>query len=224
MSGEIPAATVFRNGRVLTMETGEPVFDALGVRDGRVVAAGSVADVRRAVGTGAHEVDLRGASLMPGIVDTHPHVIHFGVIEGATVDIKDAVSHDDIVRRIAARAATTPKGEWIMTTPVGEPHYFLRRGWRDLREGRLPDRHVLDQAAPDHPVWIQAWAPVIPNVIAFNSAGLAKLGITRETPDQVEHVWIYKDAAGEPTGILRGSVTNYYTGDAFMDRCCSSCR
>jgi predicted amidohydrolase YtcJ len=218
MSGEIPAATVFRNGRVLTMETGEPVFDALGVRDGRVVAAGSVADVRRAVGTGAHEVDLRGASLMPGIVDTHPHVIHFGVIEGATVDIKDAVSHDDIVRRIAARAAITPEGEWIMTTPVGEPHYFLRRGWRDLREGRLPDRHVLDRAAPDHPVWIQAWAPVIPNVIAFNSAGLAKLGITRETPDQVEHVWIYKDAAGDPTGILRGSVTNYYTGDAFMDR------
>src|SRR6185369_3162793 len=41
---------------------------------------------------------------------------------------------------------------------------------------------------------------------------------TRDTPDQVEHVWIEKDAAGEPSGILRGSVTNYYTGDAFMDR------
>lgn len=209
--------TLYRNGRILTMEEGDPVHEALGVRDGRVVAAGSEADVRRTVGAGAEEIDLRGASVMPGIVDTHPHVIHFGVIEGAAVDIKDATSHDDIVRRIAARAATTPKGEWIMTTPVGEPHYFLRRSWRDLAEGCLPDRHVLDRAAPDHPVWIQAWAPVIPNVIAFNSAGLAKLKITRETPDQVEHVWIEKDAAGEPTGILRGSVTNYYTGDAFMD-------
>jgi len=218
MSGDTPAATVYVNGRILTMETGEPVYDALGVRDGRVVAAGAASDVRSAVGPGARAVDLRGASLMPGIVDTHPHVIHFGVIEGACVDIKDAVSHDDIVRRIAARAATVPKGEWIMTTPVGEPHYFLRRGWRDLKEGRLPDRHVLDRAAPDHPVWIQAWAPVIPNVIAFNSAGLAKLGINRETPSQVEHVWIEKDADGNPTGILRGSVTNYYTGDAFMDR------
>lgn len=217
MRDDGPAATVFVNGSVLTMEEGAPTFAALGVRDGRVIARGDAADVQRAVGAGAEEVDLRGATVMPGLVDTHPHVIHFGLIEGACVDVKDAVSHDDIVRRIAARAAATPKGEWIMTTPVGEPHYFLRRSWRDLAEGRLPDRHVLDRAAPEHPVWIQAWAPVVPNVIAFNSAGLAKLGITRETPDQIEHVWIEKDASGEPTGILRGSVTNYYTGDAFMD-------
>jgi predicted amidohydrolase YtcJ len=211
------ATTLYRNGRILTMEDGDPVHEALATRDGRVLRAGTLADVRAAAGAGAEEIDLRGASVMPGIVDTHPHVIHFGVIEGAAVDIKDATSHDDIVRRVAARAATVPKGEWIMTTPVGEPHYFLRRSWRDLAEGRLPDRHVLDRAAPDHPVWIQAWAPVIPNVIAFNSAGLAKLKIGRETPDRVEHVWIEKDASGEPTGILRGSVTNYYTGDAFMD-------
>jgi predicted amidohydrolase YtcJ len=66
-------------------------------------------------------------------------------------------------------------------------------------------------------VWIQAWAPVIPNVTAFNSAGLAKLGIGPDTPDRVEHVWIEKDGSGRPTGILRGSVTNYYTGDSFMN-------
>ncbi len=218
MAGDTPRATVYVNGRILTMENGASTFAALGVRDGRVVARGDAADVRRAVGAGAAEVDLRGASLMPGIVDTHPHLFHFGLIEGAAVDIKDAGSHADIVARIAARARTTPKGEWIMTTPVGEPHYFLRRSWRDLAEGVLPDRHVLDRAAPDHPVWIQAWAPVIPNVCAFNSAGLARLGLTRETPDRVEHVWIEKDAAGDPTGILRGSVTNYYTGDVFMNR------
>ena len=138
------------NGRILTMETGDPVHEAIGVRDGRVVAVGAVADVRSAVGPGAQEVDLRGASLMPGIVDTHPHVIHFGVIEGACVDIKDAVSHADIVARIAARVATTPKGEWIMTTPVGEPHYFLRRGWRDLRPGlgSIPARTSNAMAIP----------------------------------------------------------------------------
>ena len=194
---------------------GDP--EALGVRDGRIVARGAASDVRRAVGPGAAEVDLRGATLMPGIVDTHPHVIHFGLIEGPCVDIKDAKSHAEIVAKIRERAASTLKGEWIMTTPVGEPHYFLRRSYRDLAEGKLPDRYVLDRAAPDHPVWIQAWAPVIPNVTAFNSAGLAKLGLTRDTPDQVEHVWIEKDARGEPTGILRGSVTNYYTGDKFMN-------
>jgi len=104
-----------------------------------------------------------------------------------------------------------------MTTPVGEPHYFLRRSWRDLAEGALPDRHVLDRATREHPVFIQAWAPVIPNVCALNSAGLAKLGLARGTPDRVESVWVEKDARGEPTGILRGSVNNYYTNDPFMN-------
>jgi predicted amidohydrolase YtcJ len=212
-----PSATVYSNGRVLTMERGLESHEALGVRDGRVVARGGAADVRRAVGRGAQEVNLRGGTVMPGIVDTHPHVVHFGLIEGPLVDLKDATCHAEIVARIAARARTTPKGEWIMCSPIGEPHYFLRRSWRDLAEGRLPDRRVLDRATTDHPVWIQAWAPVIPNVCAFNSAALARLGLGRETPDQIEHVWIEKDASGEPTGILRGSVTNYYTGDRFMN-------
>lgn len=211
------SATVYVNGRILTMEAGLETYDALGIRDGRIVARGDAAAVRRAVGAGAEEVNLRGATVMPGLVDTHPHVVHFGLLEAPLVDLKDATSHADIVARIAERARTTPRGEWIMCTPVGEPHYFLRRSWRDLAEGRLPDRRVLDRATTDHPVWIQAWAPVIPNVCAFNSAGLAGLGLGRDTPDRVEHVWIEKDASGEPTGILRGSVTNYYTGDRFMN-------
>ncbi len=58
----------------------------------------------------------------------------------------------------------------------------------------------------------------MPNVCAFNSRALARLGISCETPDRVEHDWIEKDAQGEPTGILRGAVNNCYTNDAFMNR------
>src|SRR4029453_6434428 len=106
-------------------------------------------------------------------------------------------------------------GTWIRTTPVGEPHYFIRRSWRDLAEGYLPDRHVLDRATTAHPVLLAAWAPVTPNVCALNSAGLRALGIDHETPDRVENVTIEKDARGAPTGILAGSVNNYYTNDPF---------
>lgn len=215
---EPPATTLFLNGRVRTLrDDGAPV-EALVVRGGRVVASGDAAAMRAAAGSGAATVDLRGATVLPGLIDTHPHLMHFGAFGHPLVDLADATSHDDIVARIARRAATTPAGEWIMATPVGEPHYFLRRSYRDLAEGVLPGRAVLDRATAAHPVMIQAWAPVIPNVCALNSAALARLGITRAVPDQVEHVWIEKDAAGEPTGILRGSVTNYYTGDAFMNR------
>ncbi|MDA8341328.1 MAG: hypothetical protein M0007_03785 [Actinomycetota bacterium] len=103
-----------------------------------------------------------------------------------------------------------------MTTPVGEPHYFICRSYRDLAEGELPDRTVLDSAAPGHPVFIQAWAPVTPNVCAMNSLALRRLGISRDTPDRVDNVWIKKDSTGEPTGRLHGSVTNYYCDSSFM--------
>jgi predicted amidohydrolase YtcJ len=209
--------TLYAGGRVLPCDGTGPPAEALVVRDGRVAALGPRDAMARLAGPGAEHVDLRGAALMPGLVDTHPHLLHFGVLAEPLVDLADARSHDDIVGRIRARAASTPAGEWIMATPVGEPHYFIRRSWRDLAEGRLPDRRVLDRATTDHPVLIQAWAPVIPNVCALNSLGLARLGLGRDTPPQVEHVWVEKDTGGEPTGIPRGAVTNYYSGDRFME-------
>ena len=106
--------------------------------------------------------------------------------------------------------------KWVRATPVGEPHYFQRRSYRDLVEGELPNRHVLDRATTDHPVIIEAWAPTLPNTVGLNSAALAALGIDSSTPDQVSDVWIEKDADGNPTGILRGCVTNYYNRDPFF--------
>ena len=210
-------AALYTGGRVLALDGTTAPAEALIVRDGRVAGVGSREDMTRLAGPRAEHIDLRGATVMPGLIDTHPHVLHFGAFAYPLVDLTDARSHDDIVARVRTRAGTTPPGDWVMTTPVGEPHYFLRRSYRDLAEGRLPDRHVLDRATRAHPVFIQAWAPVIPNVCAFNSAALERLGIGRDTPDQVARVWIEKDARGEPTGILRGSVNNYYTNDPFMN-------
>jgi len=209
--------TVYLGGRVLVGDGATPPADAIVLRDGRVAAVGTRQAMLRVAGSGAEQVDVRGATILPGFVDTHPHLMHFGAFAEPLVDLADARSHDDVVERIRARAGDTPAGEWIMATPVGEPHYFLRRSWRDLTEGRLPDRRTLDRATTAHPVFIQAWAPVTPNVCAFNSAGLARLGIDRTMPDRVEHVWIEKDEHGEQTGILRGAVNNYYTNDAFMN-------
>jgi hypothetical protein len=104
-----------------------------------------------------------------------------------------------------------------MTTPVGEAHYFLRRSFRDLTEGELPTREVLDRATTEHPVVIQAWAPTTPNVMACNSMALDRLDITRATPDNVGGVHVEKGLTGHPTGRLLGSVNNYYSGEPFTD-------
>lgn len=210
-------ATLYSGGRVHALDGRTPATTALLVRDGRVAALGDVGALAPLAAPGTERVDLRGATLLPGLVDTHPHLLHFGAFAHPLVDLADARSHDDIVARLTAKAATTPAGDWVMATPVGEPHYFLRRSWRDLAEGTLPDRRVLDRASRAHPIFLQAWAPATPNVCAFNTAALARLGITRDTPDRVDNVWIEKDAAGEPTGLLRGSVNNYYSNDPFMN-------
>ncbi len=155
--------------------------------------------------------------MLPGLIDTHPHLMHFGVLAEPLVDLSNAVDHTDIVTRVAAKARDTPPGEWIMTTPVGDAHYFIRRSFRDLAEGELPTRHTLDRATTNHPVVIQAWAPTTPNVMACNSRALERLEITAATPDDVGRVHIEKDTAGQPTGRLFGSVNNYYTDEPFTD-------
>lgn len=209
--------TLLYVGGIVRALDGGPAHEAIVVRGGRVAGVGPLDEMRTLAGARAREVELEGATLMPGLIDTHPHLLHFGALSFPLVDLSDARDHADIVERIRKRAAQIPPGEWVMTTPVGEPHYFLRRSFRDLAEGELPRRSVLDRATLDHPVFIQAWAPVTPNVCAFNTPGLAAVGITRETPDRVHDVWIEKDAHGEPTGRLHGSVTNYYSNDPFMN-------
>lgn len=204
---------VLTGGTVLTCDGTGTVASEIAIEGGRIVAVGDEVSRR-----GAKLIDLDGATVLPGLIDTHPHVMHFGVFAYPLVDLSDAVDHEDIVARVRAKASSTPAGEWVMTTPVGEAHYFIRRSWRDLREGCLPAREVLDRATSEHPVIIQAWAPVTPNVLALNTPALRQLGITSAAPDQVGRVAIEKDAAGHPTGILRGAVNNYYSAEPFTEQ------
>jgi predicted amidohydrolase YtcJ len=209
------ARTLVEGGRVLALDGKTRGAEAMVVEKGRVIGVGAKHEMRALAGAKAARFDLRGGTAMPGLVNGHPHMLHFGALTAPLVDLFDAKSHDEIVERIRLRAESTPEGEWVICTPVGEPHYFLRRSYLDLEEKCLPDRRVLDRATKGHPVMIQAWAPKTPNACAFNSLGLARVGIGRITPRQVSDVTIEKDDEDFPTGILRGPVNNYYTDDPF---------
>lgn len=211
-------AQIYVNGRVHILDGSTPPQEALVVRDGVVVGSGKRDEMTALAGRDAQVVDVDGQTIMPGLIDTHPHLLHFAARAYAMVDLADARDHDDIIDRLRKRAALTKPGEWIVATPVGEPHYFIRRNWRDLAEGRLPDRWTLDKASTDHPIFIEAWGPTTPNVCAFNSAGLRRVGITSYIPDRVCDVWIDKDDKNRPTGVLRGSVNNYYSFDPFWSQ------
>ena len=214
MTRQVQRTLIF-GGQVLTQNEARETHDALVLQGDEILATGTLHEMKGLAGASARQVDVQGACVLPGLIDNHPHFLHYGSFDAACVKLYDARNHDDIRARLRDRAAATPRGEWIIATPVGEPHYFIRRSWRDLAEGRLPNRKELDAAAPDHPVWIQAYAPTLPNVCAMNSKALQVLGFTRDLPDFIDDVFVEKDPQGEPTGIFSGYVTNYYNSSRF---------
>ena len=209
------ASLLVHNATIHCFDQNDSTVNSILIQAGRVAAIGRHSDLLLLTNGATERWDLHGATVLPGLIDTHPHLLHFAARQAPLVDISDAISHDDIVNRIAERAKTTATGDWIMTTPVGEPWYFIRRSYKDLAEGGLPTRQTLDRATIQHPVVIMAWEPNIPNTVAFNSMALARLGVTRELPDQVSGVSIEKDERGEPTGRLHGAVNSVFSGDDF---------
>lgn len=202
-------------GPIYTLDKDNPRPEALVIEAGRVAATGDRDAMRARAGARAINLDLEGNVAMPGLVDTHPHLLHYGTLEEPLVDIVDAKSHDEIVARIRRKADETPAGEWVMTTPVGHRHYVGLGSYKDLPEKNLPDRTVLDRATTNHPVVICAWPPMLPSAMALNSMALQRVGIGPDTPARVNNVWIEKDAKGNPTGILTGSVNHFYCDDPF---------
>jgi predicted amidohydrolase YtcJ len=198
-----PAADwVFVGGTILTLDRARPTAEALAVSDGRVLAVGRRSEARRWRDRRTRVVDLRGATLIPGLVDAHAHLDREGLkrIYPSLAGCRSIGDVQALVRRLAARRAP---GEWIVTMPLGTPPFY-RDAPGCLAEGRWPTRADLDQAAPEHPVYLRGiWGywnrPPVYSVA--NSAALRRAGITRDTaaPAGVESL---KDAAGEPTGVL----------------------
>ncbi len=192
--------TLFVNGIVVTMNPVHPEAEAVLVRGDRVVAVGFADDMRALAAPGARIVDLAGKTLLPGFNEAHNHMLMFGQ-SLAQVDCRapDCGTIPELQRRVAARAAETPGGAWV-----------LGRGYDDqsLAERRHPTRYDLDAVAPDHPVVITNASG---HLCVANTRALALAGITRET-EPPEGGGIVHDANGDPTGLLletaQGLVTD----------------
>jgi predicted amidohydrolase YtcJ len=206
---------LIHNARIYLFDETDTIADAILIQHGRVTGAGSDEELRRRATGAVESWNVHGATILPGLIDTHPHLLHFAARRAGLVDITSAVSHEDIVSRVAEHARNIPNGKWIVTTPVGEPYYFMRRSYKDLKERELPDRHVLDRASDRHPVVIAAWEPNIPNTAVFNTMALSRLGITRDWPDHTPGVLIEKDERSEPSGRIHGAINGVFSGNEF---------
>ena len=150
---EIAADWIFDGGRILTLDPRRAVVSALAVAGGRIVAIGSRADVRPWRDRRTRVVDLAGATVVPGLVDAHAHLDREGLksIYPSLARCRSVADIQTTVRRLAAR---TPRGEWIVTMPVGAPPFYPDPP-QTLAERRWPTRADLDAAAPEHPVYIR---------------------------------------------------------------------
>lgn len=187
-----PADLIIRDAHIVTVDPNFSIARAAAIRDGRFVAVGSDAEVMRAAGPDTRIVDLHGKTVLPGFNDTHVHLTA-GEELPVQVDLTHIRSIKDIQAAIAERAKQLKPGEWIVGT----------RGWWEyqLAEGRLPTRADLDAAAPENPVAIPG-----PHYMIVSSRALALAGVTRDTPNP-QGGEIYKDAKGEPTGLLMDNAS-----------------
>ena len=189
-----PADLIVRDAHIVTVDPKFSIAHAAAIRDGRFIAVGSDAEVMRSKGPNTRVVDLHGKTVLPGFNDTHVHLTA-GEELPLQVDLTHIHSIKQIQEAIAARAKQVKPGEWITGT----------RGWWEyqLAEGRLPTRADLDVAAPDNPVAIPG-----PHYMIVNSRALALADVTRDTPDP-QGGQIYKDANGEPTGLLMDNAGRF---------------
>jgi putative transposase len=144
-----PADLVLLDGEVITVDDAFSITQAVAISGDSIAAVGSTADVRAFIGPRTEVVDLRGRTALPGINDSHLHACAFGGSRpplALDVGFPAVRSIADIAAAVREAAARTPGGEWIRGNGW-DPGYLA-----ECVDGRMPDRHDLDAAAPDHPV------------------------------------------------------------------------
>ena len=164
------ATHVYRNGTILTMDSGGSQAQALAVRGETILAVGSDAEIMALADQHTVVTDLRGRTMLPGFIDGHSHFVWAGLMFATQLDlssppvgkVKDIAEIRDLLKE---KAASTPKGEWI-----------LGYGYDDtaLADRRHPLASDMDDVTPDHPVLLRH---VSGHLCSCNSRALQRISM-----------------------------------------------
>jgi len=189
------ADLILANGNIITMNSKQPRAQAVAIRDGKFVAVGSNREVLSYAGISTEKIDLKGKTVIPGFFDSHVHGAALG--RGLSqINLRGIKSIEDMKQKVKQWAKKTPKGKWI-----------IGHGWDQdkLAEHRYPSRFDLDQAAPDHPVFL---IRVCGHLGVASSEAMKLADVAKETKPP-HGGYIDKDPkTGEPNGILRENALN----------------
>lgn len=179
------ADLVVENAVIYTVDAARPKAIALAVKDGKFLAVGN--DVKAHIGPKTRRIDAKGATVIPGLTDSHVHMRGLGDLLDS-IDLRGVSSIEDVARRVREKAAALPPGTWIRG-----------RNWDQTNwGGKFPVAADLDKAAPNHLV---ALFRVDGHASWVNTKALEVGGVTKATQDP-KGGQIIRDVSGNPTGVL----------------------
>ena len=184
--------TILINGKIVTLDSRSTVAMGLAVTDGRITATGSTDDVRKLAGPSTRVIDLRGRTVIPGLIDSHLHAIRAALSFSTEVNWIGAHSIEEGLGRIRAAARAMKPGAWLI----------VAGGWnvQQFEENRQPTQAELTAVAPNNPVYVQlgyGWAML--NPLAHKA-----LGLTNES-DLPPGGRFERDSNGALTGAVTGA-------------------
>jgi len=184
--------TVLLNGKVVTVDALSTIQEAIAVRDGHITAVGTSGEIRKLAGPATRVIDLRGRTVIPGLIDSHLHAIRAALSFSTEVNWIGAHSLEEALGRIRAASRTMKPGSWLI----------VAGGWnvQQFEENRRPTQAELTAVAPNNPVYVQlgyGWAML--NPLAHKA-----LGISSEA-DLPSGGRFEQDSSGALTGAVTGA-------------------
>jgi len=181
------------NGKVWTGDPGRPWAEAVAVRGDKIFAVGTTVDVRKLASSAANLVDLGGALVLPGFIDSHTHFLAGGFAL-KSIQLRAARSREEFVALIAAKARELGKGRWVVN---GDWDH------QEFSPPELPCKDWIDAVTPDNPVCVNR---LDGHMVLANSAALKLAGVTKDTPVPPGGEIVKDPVTGEPTGILKDTA------------------
>ncbi len=186
---------IYVNGDIVTLDASNPQAEAVATWGDKIISVGLTAQLQRMAGPRTQIIDLKGKTMVPGLIEPHSHFSVYGpwvlLRENlSSPPVGPIGSIKELKEALQKRAAATEKGMWV-----------LGYGYDDtlLKENRHPNRFDLDEVSTDHPIFI---SHVSGHFMSANSRALVMAGIKKDTP-QPEGGIIRKDPqTGEPDGVL----------------------
>ncbi|EIM78532.1 amidohydrolase 3 [Nitritalea halalkaliphila LW7] len=193
------ADLIFTGGKIYTVEPDQPEVEAVAVKDGLILALGTLEALEEYRGKGTQVIDLKGRTMTPGFIESHAHLLGIGYNK-LDVDLMYVKTYEELVEKVAEAAKEMAPGEWI-----------TGRGWHQDKWIQMPEQTVkgfqthdaLSAVTPDNPVYLahaSGHASFV-NQKAMELAGITVLG-SENRVQEVEGGEVIRDAQGNPTGVL----------------------